>query len=199
MEFTFSKRAKSISMILMVIGLLSLVVGALTDPTDHHQKTWANLLVNGFFFFGISLGALFFYALQYATETAWSVMVKRVFEGIMSYLPVGAITIFIVLVAGSFGLHHIYHWMDPEYWILRTWSTMTRSLLIRVLFWTYPSFGCELLSIWEHSYCSLGILEKCLWSKIKRLTYPCISRTIAARHSSWFSSPYCLRSWLGIG
>jgi len=114
MEFTFSKRAKSISIILMVIGLLSLVVGAYMDPTDHHQKTWANLLVNGIFFFGISLGALFFYALQYATEAAWSVMVKRVYEGIMSYLPIGGITIFIVLLAGSFGVHHIYHWMDPR-------------------------------------------------------------------------------------
>jgi len=29
-----------------------------------HARTWSNLLVNGFFFFGIGLGALFFIALQ---------------------------------------------------------------------------------------------------------------------------------------
>lgn len=114
MEFTFSKRAKNISIFLMVLGVVSLIIGAITDPTDHHQKTWANLLVNGFFFFGVALGGLYFYALQYATEAAWSVMLKRIFEGLMSYLPIGAGVIVLVLLAGSFGLHHIYHWMDPE-------------------------------------------------------------------------------------
>src|SRR5688572_22005084 len=101
MNFTFSKRARSVSMILLVLGALATVIGILGDPSPHHQRTWANLLVSGFFFFGISLGALFFYALQNATESGWWVLVRRVYEGMMGYLPIGAISIVIVLLAGS--------------------------------------------------------------------------------------------------
>lgn len=112
MNFTFSKRARTISMTLMVIGLALAVLGFVRDHTEHHQQSWAALFINGFFFFGVALGTLFFYALQYATETSWTVMVKRVYEGIIGYLPWGAAVIVICLLAGTFGWHHLWHWMD---------------------------------------------------------------------------------------
>lgn len=122
MNFTLSNRARSISFGLIILGVLATVVGIMGDHTDHHQRTWANLLVNSFFFFGIGLGALFFFALQNATETAWSVMVKRVFEAIFSYLKWGWIPLVIVFAAGSMHIHHLYHWMDttlyPEYVVM---------------------------------------------------------------------------------
>ena len=114
MNFTFSKRARTISLASIVLGAVATVAGILGDDTDHHQRTWSNLLINGFFFFGISLGALFFYALQNATETAWSVLVKRVYEGIMAFLPIGAVVITVVLIAGTLHVHHIWHWMDSS-------------------------------------------------------------------------------------
>ncbi|HEY0978254.1 MAG TPA: quinol:cytochrome C oxidoreductase [Flavobacteriales bacterium] len=114
MEFTFSKRARAISMFLIVVGFALALIGVFGDHTDHHQHSWAALLINGFFFFGIALGVLFFYSLQFATETAWSVMVRRVYEGIYSYLPYGAAVLVIVFLAGTFGVHHLYHWMDPR-------------------------------------------------------------------------------------
>lgn len=112
MNFTISKRASTISMALIGAGLLATIAGVAGDHSDHHQRTWSALLVNGFFFLGIGLGALFFYALQNATETAWSVLVKRVYEAIMGWIPVGAAVMVIVLAAGTMGAHHIYHWMD---------------------------------------------------------------------------------------
>lgn len=115
MNFSFSKRARTLSMIMIALGVVMAAYGIFAeDHSDHHQRTWASLLVNGFFFFGISLGALFFYALQNATETAWSVLVKRVYEGVFSYLPIGAVVILVVLIAGSLGAHHIHHWMDSS-------------------------------------------------------------------------------------
>ncbi len=114
MEFTFSKRARTISMLLMVVGFALALVGVFNDHTDHHQNSWAALFINGFFFFGIALGVLFFYGLQWATETAWSVLVRRVYEGIYSYLPIGAVVIVICLLAGTLGWNHIWHWMDPR-------------------------------------------------------------------------------------
>ncbi len=113
MNFTLTSRARTLSMALLVLGLALAGFGFMNDHTDHHQNFWAALFINGFYFFGVGLGALFFYALQNATETAWSVMVRRVYEGIFSYLPIGAIVVVLVLLAGTFGLHHVWSWMDP--------------------------------------------------------------------------------------
>ena len=121
-NYTFTSKTKNITIGLMVIGLLSIIGGFMTDHAPegvnaeeyHHTRIWANLLVNGWFFMGIGLLATFFMALQYVTETAWSVVVKRVFEAISSYLPVGAVIMFLILLAGQLHLHHLYHWMDPE-------------------------------------------------------------------------------------
>jgi hypothetical protein len=114
MEFTFSKRARAICFGLIGVGSVLALLGIFSDHTEHHQRTWATLFVNSFFFFGIGLGALFFLALQYATETAWTVMVKRVYEGVMAYIPVGALFVVVCLMAGSLHLNHLWHWMDPE-------------------------------------------------------------------------------------
>jgi len=113
MNFTFSPRARTLCISLLVLGLVLAGFGFLNDHTDHHQNFWAALFINAFFFFGIGLGVLFFFALQTATETSWSVLVKRVYEGIFSYLPIGAISVLVVLAAGSLGLHHVWSWMDP--------------------------------------------------------------------------------------
>jgi hypothetical protein len=96
------------------VGLVALIGGYLTDHSHGHQRWWANLLVNGYFYFSISLAALFFYALQYATESAWSVVLKRLFEAMWGFLPYGAGIIVFILLAGQFHFHHLYHWMDSS-------------------------------------------------------------------------------------
>lgn len=114
LHFTFPKKTKTWLMALMAIGLVSMILGWVFDKTHDHQYWWANLLINGFFFFAVALGALFFYALQYAAEVAWSAQLKRVFEAMFAYLPYGLGVIILVLLAGQFHLHHLYHWMDPN-------------------------------------------------------------------------------------
>ena len=89
--------------------------GEISCADKGNRRFWSNLLVNGFFFFGISLGALFYLALHYATESGWGVVLLRIFEGIMSAMPIGIAVLLVVLIVGSFGGHHIYPWMDPEY------------------------------------------------------------------------------------
>ena len=114
MDFKFEGKAKTVSIALMVIGIVGLLVGLFTSGGEHlGTRFWANLLVNGFFFTAIALGALFFYALQYAAEVGWSVYVKRMFEAMfVGYLPIGLGVILIVLIAGQAHVHHLYHWMD---------------------------------------------------------------------------------------
>ncbi|MBN8703597.1 MAG: quinol:cytochrome C oxidoreductase [Bacteroidetes bacterium] len=96
----------------MGVGLVGVILGLVLAHDEHlGQRLWANVLMNSFFFLGISVAALFFWTLQYATESAYAVAVKRVYEAIAGYLPVGAITLIIVLLASSLGFNHIYHWM----------------------------------------------------------------------------------------
>lgn len=113
MEFIFSKKAKTAFLLMMLIGLVALIVGFITDTSHHHNRFWANLLINGFFFLGISMGALFFLALQNVTESSYMIVLKRVFEGISQYVYVGAAIILIVVIAALLGFNHLYHWMDP--------------------------------------------------------------------------------------
>lgn len=114
MEFTISKKAKNVTYGLMGIGLLGTIIGAIMDHSEHHSRIWANLLVDGFFFFAIGLGALFLLALQYATESGYGVVMKRVVEGVMSYIPIGGAVMVLILLLGTFNVHHLYQWMDAD-------------------------------------------------------------------------------------
>jgi hypothetical protein len=114
MEFTFSSKAKTFSLILIAIGVVTVLINFFTDHSDHHNLFWSNLLFNSFFFFSIAVGALFFMVLSYATESGWTVLIKRIQEGIIHFLLPSALVLFIVFAAGSMGWHHIYHWMNPD-------------------------------------------------------------------------------------
>lgn len=119
MTFTFSKRARTLTMMLMVVGVVLAGAGYFSLNADQDtaahagQNFWAALFINGFFFFGVSLGTLFFYALQFATESSWSVLVRRVYEAMMKYMPIGAAVIVLCLFAGQMGWHHVWSWMSP--------------------------------------------------------------------------------------
>ena len=122
LNYTFTNKTKNITFGLMAIGLITIVAGFATDSVPdgvsaddyHHTRIWANLLVNSWFFMGIGLLATFFMALQYVAEVAWSVSVKRVYEAISSYLPVGATIMFLLLLMGQLHMHHLYEWMEPN-------------------------------------------------------------------------------------
>jgi hypothetical protein len=88
--------------------------GQISFFDSHFRRFWSNLLVNGFFFFGIALGALFYLALHYATESGWGVVLLRVMEGIMSAMPIGMAALVVVFIAGTLEWHHIYPWMISD-------------------------------------------------------------------------------------
>ena len=54
---------------------------------------------------------MFFVALQYVSEAAWSIVLKRIPEAIMSFLPITGLVMIIIVVAGAMHWNHIYHWM----------------------------------------------------------------------------------------
>ncbi|CDF77938.1 quinol:cytochrome c oxidoreductase quinone-bindi ng subunit 2 [Formosa agariphila KMM 3901] len=79
------------------------------------NRPWSALYVAAFFFMMIALGALAFYAIQYASQAGWSPVLFRVMEGITAYLLPGALIVLLIAVAsGTIGHYNIFIWMDPE-------------------------------------------------------------------------------------
>lgn len=122
MEFKVSNKAKTLTTVLMIVGIVFTGIGIWAAmPHEGHeshvgQRLMGNMLINSFFFMGIGLGALFFLALQYATETGWYAAVKRVIEAVMGFLPYGAGLLLVTLLTISFTSGgHIYLWMDSDY------------------------------------------------------------------------------------
>jgi hypothetical protein len=91
---------------LIVIGIFTFAAGYYYHP----QQTWANYLLNNFYFLALAIGASFFMALQYITQAGWSSGFKRVPEAMASYIPVAAL-FFLLLY---FGIHTIYHWSGHD-------------------------------------------------------------------------------------
>ncbi len=121
MEFKITKKANLLTMVLIVVGLVFTAIGigveiSYNDGGAHlGQRLSGNLLVSSFFFLAIGLGALFFLALQYATETGWYASVKRVIEAIAGFIPYGAGLMLITFLIITFqDGAHIYIWMDSS-------------------------------------------------------------------------------------
>ena len=118
MEFKVTNKSKKLTNILMAVGILFTIIGVVSNIGEHNlgQRLMADGLINGFYFFAIGLGALFFLALQYATETGWYASIKRVIEAVAGFLPYGMIILGVVLLVITFmDGAHIYLWMDPDY------------------------------------------------------------------------------------
>ncbi len=116
MDFKISNNAKLVTVALMVIGALFTIIGLFTMGEHGMQRVLVSGLVDSFFFFSIGIGALFFLALQYATETGWYASIKRVIEAVSGFLPYGIGLLVLVLLVITFNQGaHIYIWMDPSF------------------------------------------------------------------------------------
>lgn len=104
-KVVISRKLKIATFVLMAVGVVTLTVGFIVSP----QQTWANFLLNNFYFLSIAIGASFWMALQYITQSGWSASFKRVPEAMATYLPYAAV-LFLLLV---FGRNYLYHWAHP--------------------------------------------------------------------------------------
>lgn len=106
-NYTVSPKLKYTSFALIAIGIIALGVGFSTGA----DRAWANVLLNSYYFLSLAIGASFFLAIQYITQSGWSAMFKRIPEAMSTFIPVGAILLLLFLVLGS---HSVYHWTHAE-------------------------------------------------------------------------------------
>ena len=103
-NYSVSLTFKSIIQGSIILGVITFGLGLYFNA----EKTWANFLLNNYYFISIVIGATFFLAIQYVTQSGWSAMFARIPHAIGMYMPLAAIILFLI-----FGMHSIYHWSIP--------------------------------------------------------------------------------------
>lgn len=98
---------KVVTFVLVVFGLFTIFFGFYSGEAT---RTWANLLLNNYYFLAIAVGATFWMALQAITQSGWSASFIRIPQAMSNYLVVS----FILWLFMFFGIHDLYHWTHHD-------------------------------------------------------------------------------------
>ncbi|MCF6213034.1 MAG: quinol:cytochrome C oxidoreductase [Flavobacteriaceae bacterium] len=108
------------------------------------NRPWAAVFIAIFFFFMIALGALAFYAIQYASQAGWSIVLFRVMEGITAYLLPGSLFMLAFLIISAAHGNHLYVWMNPDLYDPQSVDydeiLMAKSWWLNIPFWMIRTF-----------------------------------------------------------
>jgi hypothetical protein len=130
-KYTISETTKKWYFGLMIVGFILAAIGYFTYHPQgveglnlsehdlhhlHSKKLWSNLLINGYFFFIISVCAAAFIAISQLANAGWYIAIRRIPEAMSEYTLVGGP---ILIIVSIFALPLLYHWahdgiMDPN-------------------------------------------------------------------------------------
>jgi len=105
-QLILSQKFKLFTYILIGIGVISFALGFIFDA----KRTWANYVLNNYYFLSLAIGAAFFGAIQYITQSGWSAAFKRIPEAMVAYIPVAGV-LFLILY---FGMHSVFEWTHED-------------------------------------------------------------------------------------
>jgi hypothetical protein len=94
----------ALSVLLCLVGVAGFIAGMLSDP----QRAWTALVWNWSFWSGISVGGAAVVAAATASSGQWIRPMRRIAEGLTSFLPVS----YMIMIVMLFGLHNVYEWVD---------------------------------------------------------------------------------------
>ncbi|TVR79429.1 MAG: quinol:cytochrome C oxidoreductase [Chitinophagaceae bacterium] len=109
--FNFSDKAKKILLGLIAIGILGLILGFVLYSDNN--RVWANLLLNGYYFLGITLAAIFFVSVHQVGYSGWHVLIKRIPEAMGAFIPFASAVILLIVIGTAAGFHTLYEWAVP--------------------------------------------------------------------------------------
>ncbi len=195
--------------ILMIVGLILVGVGIASDPEGWHSpRFWTAWLVNHWYFWMVALGALFFIAVNYVTEGGWYVLLKRVYEALSTYVWVGGIFTFAVLL----GMHSLYHWThEPLDALLQkkvaylNESGFIMRMIVYVAVWSFFAWRLRSLSLAEdRAEDPLKVYGRAkVWSVVYILLFG-ITLSVASwdllmsLEPHWYSTMYAVYAFAGM-
>jgi len=101
-RFRAPRRLEHLAYGMALAGTAAAAFGLHAQPA----RTWANLLLDGFYLLSLGLAGALFVAIHSLTGATWSAGVRRLAEAMMSALPVAAP----LMLGLFFGRHFLYTW-----------------------------------------------------------------------------------------
>lgn len=107
-RYTFAGKAKLFSLVALALGVIAIALGLLSKDHVTVERTFANLLLMGYYFTCVCAAGAFFVALQYVTQSGWSAGMLRIPQALASILPIASVILFAIVGMGLFS-HNLYH------------------------------------------------------------------------------------------
>lgn len=101
-HFHLPKQIRNFLIGFVAIGVVCFIIALFQDA----QRAWYNYLIGYFYWMSIGLFGAFFTAIHHATGAQWSTPIRRLAEGMSSFLPVAGALLLILF----FGMHHLFEW-----------------------------------------------------------------------------------------
>lgn len=109
-RYNFAGTAKLISLLAIVAGVVVIGYGLMTGET---MRTYANLLLMGYYFTCVCAAGAFFVGLQMVTQSAWSVGFIRIPQAMAMVLPIASVILLIIAAGGIYSDTLYHHWTNP--------------------------------------------------------------------------------------
>ncbi len=149
-EFKIPAKLKNTSLILLAIGIITFIAGAIVLLMSKDQmaqnRFWAVMLQNSVFFLLICLASVFILSATSLAQGAWIVAFRRIPESIGSIVWIMAIITGTVLLSIVWTNNdHIYKWVKPGYIEVNSLNGLKNFFLSKgfFTFWTILT-----LSLW---------------------------------------------------
>ena len=110
-QFEFTGKAKILSIVGIVVGALAIIYGF--SDKSMHERTFANLLLMGYYFACVCMSGAFFLAIQFVAQAGWSATILRVPQAMAKVLPFASVILILIMGAGLY-THNLYHHWHAE-------------------------------------------------------------------------------------
>lgn len=118
-KFQFTGIAKILSIVGVAVGVIAIVIGLMSSDHIMVERTYANLLLMGYYFTCVCAAGTFFVALQLVTQSGWSAGLLRIPQAMSSILPIASLILLVIVGLGLLTNNLYGHWnseglMDPN-------------------------------------------------------------------------------------
>jgi hypothetical protein len=103
-RFEFTGKAKTWSILAIVIGLVTVLAGFLLGSGE---RVFSNLLLMGYYFTCVCAAGAVFCAIQYAAQAGWSASMIRIPQAFAKVLPVAGLLLIIIVASGIYFTHDV--------------------------------------------------------------------------------------------
>jgi len=101
-RFVLAPPLRNVARAAAAVGVMAVAIGLAVDP----DRTWPDLLMNGFFALALALAGLVWIALQLLSGASWNAKLRRIPEAMMAPLPFAGGVMLLLF----FGRQRLYPW-----------------------------------------------------------------------------------------